>query len=96
MKTNSSDTLADGMATRVPDQEALDIIRKLRALGHEAYLVGGCVRDRLLGIPPKDYDVSTDATPQQILSLFPESQTVGAHFGVILVTGALDRDAPRW
>ena len=44
------------------------------------------MRDRLLRIPSKDYDVSTDANPQQILSLFPESQTVGAHFGVILVT----------
>lgn len=63
---------------------ALDIILELRSRGHEAYLVGGCVRDRLLGIPAKDYDVSTSAAPQQILSYFPGSQTVGAHFGVIL------------
>jgi poly(A) polymerase len=48
--------------------------------------VGGCVRDRLLGIAPKDYDVSTDAPPAEILSLFPQSESVGAHFGVILVT----------
>lgn len=44
------------------------------------------MRDRLLGVVPKDYDVSTDATPEEILSLFPESETVGAHFGVVLVT----------
>lgn len=47
--------------------------------------MGGCVRDRLLGIVPKDFDVSTDATPAEILSLFPNSSTVGAHFGVVLV-----------
>src|ERR1700685_4277126 len=65
---------------------ALDIIRVLRARGHKAYLVGGCVRDRLLGIDPKDYDVSTDATPDLLTSYFPRSELVGAHFGVILVT----------
>jgi len=47
--------------------------------------VGGCSLDHLLGIAPKDYDVSTSATPQQILRLFPRAQTVGAHFGVVLV-----------
>jgi putative nucleotidyltransferase with HDIG domain len=66
---------------------ALDIICELAVHGHRAYLVGGCVRDRLLGIPPKDYDVSTDAVPEQIASYFPQSQKVGAHFGVILVNG---------
>ena len=64
----------------------MSIIRELRSRGHKAYLVGGCVRDRLLKIPPKDYDVSTDATPDQLLALFPRAQTVGAHFGVVLVT----------
>ncbi|MGC2658065.1 MAG: CCA tRNA nucleotidyltransferase [Bryobacteraceae bacterium] len=64
---------------------ALKIVRELRARGHQAFLVGGCVRDRLLGIEPKDYDVSTDAPPHTVLSYFPQSQPVGAHFGVILV-----------
>jgi poly(A) polymerase len=68
---------------------ATGIVRDLRARGHKAYLVGGCVRDRLLGIIPKDYDVGTDATPEEILSYFPHSELVGAHFGVILV-GARD------
>ena len=73
--------------TRDPRETlAIEIINKLRARGHEAYLVGGCVRDRLLGIPPKDYDVSTSAAPPKIISLFPDSQTVGAHFGVVLVS----------
>lgn len=67
------------------EELALQTIRELRSHEHQAYLVGGCVRDRLLGIPPKDYDVSTDATPGQLLSLFPRAQTVGAHFGVIVV-----------
>lgn len=64
---------------------ATGIIGDLRARGHKAYLVGGCVRDKLLGIVPKDYDISTDATPEEILSYFPHSELVGAHFGVILV-----------
>ena len=50
-----------------------------------AYLVGGCVRDLLLGNDPKDFDVATDATPSQILELYPSAQQVGAHFGVIVV-----------
>ena len=61
------------------------IISTLRAAGRQAYLVGGCVRDLLLHRPPKDFDVATDAQPTQILSLFPGSGCVGAHFGVVLV-----------
>jgi len=53
--------------------------------GHEAFLVGGCVRDLLLGREPADYDVTTDATPDRVSQLFPESVAVGARFGVILV-----------
>ena len=64
---------------------ALKIIEELHSHGHKAYLVGGCVRDRLLGLEPRDYDVSTDATPQHVLSYFPKSQKVGAHFGVVTV-----------
>ena len=51
----------------------------------QAYLVGGCVRDLLLGREPADYDVTTDATPEQVLQLFPGSFAVGAQFGVVLV-----------
>jgi len=65
---------------------AISTLRSLRAFGHRAYLVGGCVRDRLLGMVPKDFDISTDAKPDEVLRLFPGSQPVGAHFGVVLRT----------
>src|ERR1035441_3749131 len=61
------------------------VIAKLRGSGHQAYLVGGCVRDLLLGARPKDFDVATDARPDRIMSLFPNSGKVGAFFGVVLV-----------
>ena len=65
------------------------VIAKLRGAGHQAYLVGGSVRDLLLGAKPKDFDVSTDARPERIMELFPKSGQVGAHFGVVLVRDAL-------
>lgn len=64
---------------------ATSIIETLRQRSFQAYLVGGCVRDLLLGREPKDYDVSTDATPEQVMSIFPETYAVGAQFGVVLV-----------
>jgi len=63
-------------------------IARLRAAGHQAFLVGGCVRDLLLGKTPKDFDVSTDALPGAIMDLFPGSGQVGAQFGVVLVRDA--------
>jgi len=60
-------------------------IARLRGAGHQAFLVGGCVRDLLLGNHPKDFDVATDARPDRIMDLFPNSGRVGAHFGVVLV-----------
>jgi poly(A) polymerase len=64
---------------------AVEIIQTLRRAGHEALLAGGCVRDYLLGRAPKDHDVATSATPQQVIRLFPGALTVGAHFGVVIV-----------
>jgi poly(A) polymerase len=66
---------------------ARNIAETLRHAGHQAYLAGGCVRDLLLGLEPKDYDVATSATPEAVLKLFPDKKTltVGAHFGVVLV-----------
>jgi poly(A) polymerase len=61
------------------------IVRALRDAGHQAYLVGGCVRDLLLGREPADYDVTTDATPEEVMRIFPETYAVGAQFGVVLV-----------
>lgn len=64
---------------------ATSIVRTLRGRGFQAFLVGGCVRDLLLGREPKDYDVATDATPRQVMAIFPETYAVGAQFGVVLV-----------
>jgi poly(A) polymerase len=64
---------------------ALTVVQALRKAGYEAYFAGGCVRDLLLGTAPKDFDVATSATPEEVVSLFPRTQAVGAHFGVILV-----------
>src|SRR5256885_2132449 len=61
------------------------IVQSLRQHGFQAYLVGGCVRDLLLGREPKDYDVATNATPDQVMAIFPETYAVGAQFGVVLV-----------
>ena len=64
---------------------ATSIVQTLRQRGFQAYLVGGCVRDLLLGREPKDYDVATDATPRQVMEIFPETYAVGEQFGVVLV-----------
>ncbi|CAN5415106.1 CCA tRNA nucleotidyltransferase [soil metagenome] len=66
-------------------EDADAILRKLRENGHVAYFAGGCVRDLLLGLAPKDWDVATDAPPPRVRQLFPNTQAVGAAFGVILV-----------
>ena len=66
-------------------QAATEIVARLRAEGFQAYLVGGCVRDLVMGRTPKDYDVATDATPEQVVRLYPYALTVGAQFGVVIV-----------
>ncbi len=66
---------------------ARGIAHKLLSEGFQAFLVGGCVRDLLLRRVPKDFDISTDATPSEVVQLFPGAQLVGAHFGVVLVNG---------
>jgi putative nucleotidyltransferase with HDIG domain len=73
-------------------EAALEIIKTLRAAGHDAYLAGGCVRDLLLGREPKDYDVTTSATPDVVLDMFPRTFAVGAHFGVVLVASETGGD----
>ena len=69
-------------------QHAAEIVRALRERGHQAYFAGGCVRDLLLGREPADYDVSTDATPQQVMQILPQTIAVGEQFGVVLVPPA--------
>ncbi len=64
---------------------AARIAARLATAGHVAYFAGGCVRDRLLGLHPKDHDVATDATPDRVREIFPRSRAVGEAFGVMLV-----------
>jgi poly(A) polymerase len=74
------------MPTAAPQRAfALEIVKKLRAANFEALWAGGCVRDELLDIAPKDYDVATSATPDQIRDLFGHRRTlpIGAAFGVL-------------
>jgi len=71
-------------------QRAVDVAAKLRKAGFTAYFAGGCVRDSLLGLEPHDYDVATNARPEQVQALFPKSQAVGAHFGVVVVRSGPD------
>jgi poly(A) polymerase len=73
------------MAPSIERDAATAIVIRLRAAGHQAYFVGGCVRDLVLGRAPKDFDVATSATPDQVLNLFEKTFAVGAHFGVVLV-----------
>ena len=67
------------------DPRALDIIERLQKKGHDTYLVGGCVRDLLLGIHPKDFDVVTSAHPRQIRRIIPNSYVIGRRFCLVLV-----------
>src|SRR5207245_9476866 len=67
------------------EMAAREIAARLRESGHVAYLAGGCVRDIVRGQTPKDFDIATDAKPENVQKLFPRTYAVGAHFGVILV-----------
>lgn len=86
---------------RAIDPDALKVVRRLLHAGHEAYLVGGCVRDLYLGLRPKDFDVATSATPEDIRRLFRNSRIIGrrfklAHvfFGTKIIETSTFRTAP--
>ncbi len=72
-------------AAKLKEHKALSIVRKLREAGFTAYYAGGCVRDRALGLPAKDYDIATDARPEVVQRMFDNTVAVGAKFGVIMV-----------
>lgn len=65
---------------------AIRAVKTLTNAGYGAYLVGGCIRDLMLGLPPKDFDISTQATPSQIRRLFPRSRIIGQRFKIVHVT----------
>src|SRR5690348_12977159 len=67
------------------EQSAHKVAARLREQGHTAYFAGGCVRDMVCGLTPKDFDIATDARPETVQALFPRTYSVGAHFGVVIV-----------
>src|SRR5438876_6778616 len=67
------------------EEAARRVVTQLRESGHIAYFAGGCVRDMVRGLTPKDYDIATGARPEAVQKLFPHTYAVGAHFGVIIV-----------
>jgi len=76
---------SDPVESSSMEKVALEVAARLRQSGHIAYFAGGCVRDMVRGLTPKDYDIVTDARPEAVKSLFPRTFAVGAHFGVIIV-----------
>src|SRR5437762_5163879 len=76
---------SDAVKSSPMEKVAREVAARLREQGHIAYFAGGCVRDMVRGLIPKDYDIATDARPETVQALFPRTYAVGAHFGVIIV-----------
>src|SRR5438876_8977935 len=76
---------SDAVKSSPMEKVAREVAARLRESGHSAYFAGGCVRDMVRGLVPKDYDIATDARPEAVQTLFPRTFAVGAHFGVIIV-----------
>ena len=74
------------------DERAVKVVRTLQQAGHEAYVVGGAVRDLLVGLRPKDFDVATDATPEQVKALFRRAFIIGRRFRIVHVIHGRGRD----
>jgi len=74
-----------GINPQLVDERAMDVVRTLKQGGFEAYVVGGAVRDLLVGLRPKDFDVATDATPEQVKSLFRRAFIIGRRFRIVHV-----------
>ncbi len=74
------------------DERAVTVVRTLKEAGHEAYIVGGAVRDLLLGLKPKDFDVATSATPEQVKQLFRRAFIIGRRFRIVHVVFGRGRE----
>ncbi|MDE0842061.1 MAG: polynucleotide adenylyltransferase PcnB [Porticoccaceae bacterium] len=87
-KAASGDVVASDEHTLTPEMmsvDALKVVRTLQKAGFQAYVVGGCVRDLLLGLKPKDFDVATNAEPDQVKSLFRRARIIGRRFQIVHV-----------
>ncbi|MBN4841586.1 polynucleotide adenylyltransferase PcnB, partial [Citrobacter braakii] len=74
------------------DERAIKVVRTLTDAGYEAYIVGGAVRDLLLGLRPKDFDVATNATPEQVKALFRRAFIIGRRFRIVHVVYGRGRE----
>ncbi len=74
------------------DERALNVVRTLQDRGFEAYIVGGAVRDLLLGLKPKDFDVATNATPEQVKAAFRRAFIIGRRFRIVHVVYGRGRE----
>src|SRR5437763_9430259 len=83
--SRSQATRVNRMRSSPMEEAARKVAARLREDGHIAYFAGGCVRDMVRGLAPKDYDIATDARPEVVQRIFPRTYAVGAHFGVIIV-----------
>ena len=81
-----------GIDLKLVDERAINVVRTLQNAGHEAYIVGGAVRDLLLGLRPKDFDVATNATPEQVKSLFRRAFIIGRRFRIVHVVYGRGRE----
>jgi poly(A) polymerase len=81
-----------GIDPSLVDGRALDVVHTLKRAGHEAYIVGGAVRDLLLGLRPKDFDVATNATPEQVKALFRRAFIIGRRFRIVHVVFGRGRE----
>jgi poly(A) polymerase len=81
-----------GIKPELVDERAVKVVRTLQQAGHEAYVVGGAVRDLLVGLRPKDFDVATDATPEQVKALFRRAFIIGRRFRIVHVIHGRGRD----
>jgi poly(A) polymerase len=81
-----------GIDASLVDERALNVVHTLKEAGHEAYIVGGAVRDLLLGLRPKDFDVATNATPEQVKSLFRRAFIIGRRFRIVHVVYGRGRE----
>jgi poly(A) polymerase len=81
-----------GIDPKLVDQRALDVVHSLKQAGFEAYIVGGAVRDLLLGLRPKDFDVATSATPEQVKNLFRRAFIIGRRFRIVHVVYGRGRE----
>jgi poly(A) polymerase len=83
---------AHGIDVALVDERALNVVRTLQDAGFEAYVVGGAVRDLLLGLRPKDFDVATDATPEEVRGLFRRAFIIGRRFRIVHVVYGRGRE----